>query len=497
LITLDTWETIRLRCVRDREPAKTVARELGLSKNTVKKYIRLLQAPQYQNPKRAFRLDAYRYQIDDLIRRSPKITAVRIGTQLRAFVDPDLEISERALRRYVATRRREIVGKEAFVRALYFPGDQMQFDFTPVKLVVAGVLTVVHLFVARLSYSGRIFARVSLREDQVALFGGILGAVVHFGGVPRVGVFDNAKTAVTRILRGRNRQENEAFRAFCGGLALEVEFAAPAKGNQKGGVEGANGFVEDNMFRPIPECEKLEAFNLALEQFCRGDEARRSSVHRETIGERFARERPSLRPLPASLPAACVRRIAHINKFAEAICDTNRYSVPTQWAHRDAVLELFEERVRVVVGDQVVAEHKRCTGKHQTMLDVRHAIELLAYKHRSIERAEIIAQGRLPAPLLALRDRLLAHDRARASRAFVPVLRLLLTHSSEIVAECVSQALICGTLDPAAIALLVRQRTAPLPPAAPILALRAPDGMQRPVVDLARYDLATLAEGRP
>ena len=493
---MDTWETIRLRCVRDREPVKTVARELGLSKNTVKKYIHSLQAPHYQRPERTCRLDAYRYHIDDLIRRSPKITAVRIGTQLRAFVDPDLEISQRALREYVANRRREIVGKEAFVRAHYFPGDEMQFDFTPVKLVVSGVLTIVHLFVARLSYSARLFARVSLREDQVALFAGILGAVVHFGGVPRVGVFDNAKTAVTRILRGRNREENEAFRTFCGGLALAMEYAAPAKGNQKGGVEGANGFIEDNMFRPTPECESVEEFNLLLEHFCRGDEARTSSVHRETIGERFAREQPTLRPLPTVLPAACVRRIARINKFAEAICDTNRYSVPTQWAHRDAVLELFEERVRIVVDDQVVAEHKRCTGKHQTMLDVRHAIELLAYKHRSVERAEIIMQSRLPAPLLALRDRLLAHDRARAGRAFVVVLRLLLTYSSEVVAECVSQALACGTLDPAAIALLVRQRTAPLPPAAPILALRAPEGIQRPVVDLARYDLAMLAEGR-
>ena len=99
---MDTWETIRLRCVRDREPVKTVARELGLSKNTVKKYIRSLQAPQYQSPKRTLRLDAYRYHIDNLIRRSPKITAVRIGNQLRAFVDPDLEISERSLRAYVA-----------------------------------------------------------------------------------------------------------------------------------------------------------------------------------------------------------------------------------------------------------------------------------------------------------------------------------------------------------------------------------------------------------
>jgi transposase len=494
---LDTWEIIRLRCVRDGEPIKLVARELGLSKNTVRKYVRSLQAPQHPGVKRACRLDVYRYHIDDLIRRSPRITAVRVGTQLRAFVDPDLQISERALRAYVANRRREIVAREAFVRALYVPGDQMQFDFTPVDLVVAGVLRRVHLFVARLSYSGRFFARLSFREDQVALFAGILGAVVHFGGVPRVAIFDNAKTAVTRILRGRNREENEAFRTFCGGLALEVEFAAPAKGNEKGGVEGFCGFVEDNMFRPTPECENLEAFNLELERFCRRDEARQSSVHRETIGERFARELHKLRPLPVVLPAPCVRRTARINKFAEAICETNRYSVPTQWAHRDAVLEIYENRLRIIVDDQVVAEHQRCSGKHQTMLDVRHAIELLAFKHRSVERAEIIAHSRLPAPLLALRDRLLEQDRAKAGRAFVTVLRLLLTSSAEVVAECVSQALICGTLDPAAIALLVRQRTTPLPAAAPILALRAPDGMQRPIVDLARYDLATLAEGRP
>jgi transposase len=314
LITLDLWETIRLRCVRDHEPIKTVARELGLSKNTVRKYVRSLQAPEHPGLKRTCRLDAYCYHIDDLLRRSPKITAARIGQQLRAFVDPDLHVSERSLREYVANRRREIVGKEAFVRALYVPGDQMQFDFTPVDLVVSGALSRVHLFVARLSYSGRLFARVSYREDQVALFAGILGAVQHFGGVPRVGIFDNAKTAVTRILRGRNRDENEAFRTFCGGLALEVEFAAPAKGNEKGGVECFNGFVEDNMFRPTPECESLEEFNILLVHFCRRDEARVLSAHRETIGERFAREQPKLRPLPAALPAACVRRIAQINK---------------------------------------------------------------------------------------------------------------------------------------------------------------------------------------
>jgi transposase len=491
---LDQWETIRLRCVRDGEPIKVVARDLGLSKNTVRKYVRSLQAPEHPGIDRSCRLDVYRYHIDEWLHRSPRITAVRIGALLRERVDEDLQIGERAMRYYVANRRREIVAKAAFVRSLYTTGHEMQFDFTPVKVLLSGVLMIVQLFVARLSYSGKLFARVSLHADQPALFGGLLDAVVHFGGVPKVGVFDNAKIAVTKVLRGRSREENEVFRAFCGALALAVEFAAPAKGNEKGGVEGACGFVEDNVFRPIPEYDRLDEINSDLLRFCERDEARRSSVHHETIGERFERERSTLRPLPMVLPATCVRRIARINKFAEVIYETNRYSVPSRWALRDAIIEVFDERLRIIVGDQCVAEHRRCLGRNQTMLDVRHSLDLLAFKHRSVEHAEIIVEGRLPVQFLELRERLFAEDRLHAGRRFVAVLRLLETYSIEIVCDCVVHALACGTLDPAAIALLARQRTASIPSAATVLALRSPEGLQRPQVDLERYGLDSLAE---
>jgi transposase len=490
---LDQWETIRLRCVRDGEPIKVVARDLGLSKNTVRKYVRSLQAPEHPGIDRSCRLDAYRYHIDELLHRSPRITAVRIGAQLRAYVDEDLQIGERALRYYVAKRRREIVAKAAFVRSLHTPGYEMQFDFTPVKVLLSGVLMVVQLFVARLSYSGKLFAQVSLHADQPALFVGLLGAVVHFGGVPKVGVFDNAKIAVTKVLRGRSREQNEVFRAFCGALALAVEFAAPAKGNEKGGVEGACGFVEDNVFRPIPEYERLDEINFDLLRFCERDETRTSSVHHETIGARFERERSSLRPLPVVLPATCVRRIARVNKFAEVIYETNRYSVPSRWAHRDAIVEVFDERLRIIVGDQCVAEHRRCPGRNQTMLDVRHSLDLLAFKHRSVEHAEIIVEGRLPVQFLELRERLFAEDRLQAGRRFVAVLRLLEAYSIEIVGDCIVHALACGTLDPAAIALLARQRTTSIPSATAALALR-PGALQRPQVDLNRYALDSLAE---
>lgn len=121
----------------------------------------------------------------------------------------------------------------------------------------------------------------SVHEDQPSLFTGILKSLQFFGGLPRVAVFDNAKTAVQRVLRGRSREQNAKFREFCGSLALEVEFAAPRRGNEKGGVEGLMGYMEDNFFRPIPQFESLEVLNAALERFCKADMQREHSTHRE------------------------------------------------------------------------------------------------------------------------------------------------------------------------------------------------------------------------
>ena len=225
-----------------------VARELGLAPNTVRKYLRQDGPPKRAARPRARLLDRYATHIDELIRSTPKITAVRVGSYLRQNVDTELNVDERTLREYVAARRAVLVPREAFVRAAYAPGDQSQFDFSPMSVLLAGVVVVVQVFVVRLSYSGRFMARASTRCDQPSLFAGLLAGFAAFGGLTRTSIFDNASTAVKRVLRGRNRAENEAFTALRGGLALHVAFAAPAKGNEKGGVEGVHGYIEDNFF---------------------------------------------------------------------------------------------------------------------------------------------------------------------------------------------------------------------------------------------------------
>ena len=150
---METWETIRLRCRRDKEQIKPLARELGIAPNTVRKYLRSDTPPKRAATPRAKLLDPYQSHIDALLQSTPKITAKRIGSYLRQNVDAEIAVDERTLRQYVADRRSILVPKEAFIRASYAPGDQSQFDFSPMPVYLGGILVKVELFVVRLSYS--------------------------------------------------------------------------------------------------------------------------------------------------------------------------------------------------------------------------------------------------------------------------------------------------------------------------------------------------------
>jgi transposase len=493
---MEIWESIRLRCRRDGAQIKPTARELGIAPNTLRKYLRQDTPPKSKTLPRPKVLDRYHSHIDELIRSTPRITAARIGSYLRQNVDADLRIGERALRIYVADRRKVLVPREAFIRAAYAPGDQSQFDFSPMSVYLGGVLVVVQLFVLRLSYSGRFMARASMRCDQPALFAGLLAGFTTFGGLTRCALFDNASTAVKHVLRGRDRTENEAFAAFRGGLALHVAFAAPAKGNEKGGVEGVHGYIEDNFFRPIPSFADLKELNEALATFCDASLEREHSTYHEKIGDRFAHEKSTLLALPTILPRACITRYARVNKFSEVSFESNDYSVPTQYAHRHAVIEIYENRISIIVENELIAQHPRGFGRNERFLDPRHYVALLAHKHRAAETALVLSDGRIPQELHDLFDRYRQADSATATKNWTQVLTLLADAPVDDLVQAVTHACARGTDDPAAIALLLRQHRAPAQK--PTIELhRLPESARIETAhpDLTAYATALLMEG--
>jgi transposase len=494
LITLDIWETIRIRCVAGKEPIKRVARELGISKNTVKKYVVSGTIPlPTKNVNRPSRMSTFETEVDRLLHQTPKITARRIAQVIRETIDPTFAMNERSIREYVAERRRHVKPKEVFVRLVYAPGDQVQFDFKDVLARIDGKETKLHMFVARLSYSTMCFARCYFTEDRPALFDGLVSSCVRFGGIPREGIFDNATTAVKRVLRGRNRELNTEFSALCGSLALKMHFAAPAKGNEKGGVEGTHGYIEDNFFRPMPYYQSLEDLNQALEIFT--DLFLERRVDGECVAERFERERSALLPLPEPLPDTCIRDTVRINKFAEALYKTNRYSVPTRCAYQDAIIEVFHDRVRIVLfGNAVIAEHKRLFGKRQSSLDPRHFIHLLSSKNRAVLHAEVFHCKTFNVSLKSLLNAYAENDPEKAGKRFMRVISLLEHYAVDHIAAAVDTAIRRGTSDPAAIELILKQEERQCYEVPPLTIEPGTVGASRPIVDLDSYDLDSLKE---
>jgi transposase len=486
LISLKIWETIRIRCVRDKEPYKLVARDLGISKNTVKKYALSDEPPQLSSPAgRPASMARYEAQVDQLLRETPKITATRIAQVIRQTIDPTFCVSERSVREYIASRRSKLVPKEAFVRLVYLPGEQVQYDFKDVVARIAGVEMKLHMFVARLSFSTAFFAYCYQSEDRPSLFHGLVSSCVHLGGVAREGVFDNATTAVKRILRGRDRLVANDYAALCGTLALKMQFAAPAKGHEKGGVEGLHGWIEDAFFRPMPDFRSLPELNAALVNLSNQYLERR--VGRELIKDRFLRDCIALGPLPEPLPSTCVRDTSRINKFGEITYKTNRYSVPTHYAHRDAVIEIFHDRIRVLVDNIEIAEHERSFGRNEAILDPVHFIDLLSFKHRAVVRAEVFRQRSFNAVLRKLLNGYVENDPVTAGRRFMRVISLLEKHPMTALVDAVHVTLQRGTDDPAAIALALRQGEHPFCAAPPLRLPPGTRGSARPAANLQQY----------
>lgn len=460
---MNQWELIRLRCLRDKQPIMQVAREFGVAENTVRKYVRSDQPPTKIKLKRSSILDEYQPIIDDYLKHTPKITSRRIGALLRERHGLKEIIGECMMRRYISRRREMLVPREAFIRAEYEAGDQAQFDFSPMKVCIAGREITAQIFVMRLSYSGYFFARASLYEDQPSLFCGLNESFLFFGGLPRVAVFDNAKTAVTKVHPGRKRFENETFQAFRGSLALQVEYAAPAKGNEKGGVEGMHGYIEDNFFRPIPHFESMNELNESLYQFCLREIDRMHSTHKESVRVRFDRERVLLRALPQHMPKPTITGSVRVNKFSEITINTHKYSVPTKYAFRQVSYEISEDTVCIMIDGEIIATHQRSQLRNGAVIDPLHYVGLLLKKHRAAHRAFALAHGRVPDSLQRLYTQMALQDESSATKQWTRVLALGSTYGLTAVAQAAEVGMSRGCIDSDSIELIVRQSRDPLP----------------------------------
>jgi transposase len=445
MLGMDQVFVVRHKVLVEGRSARDVARELGISRNTVRRYVEgaepVRSSPVRQRPV----LEAVRGRVDAMLEDSPRWTGGKqrlTATQLhRMIVAEGHQVGVTLVKECVAEWKRQ--RQEVFVPLVYRPGDLGEVDFFEVIVDIEGKRRKAWMFVMRLMHSGRDFAWLYDRQDQVSFLDGHVRAFAHFGAVPLRLLFDNLRAAVAKVLVGAERKLTRRFEALAAHYVFEPCFARPRTGHDKGGVEGRGKGIRWQHLVPIPVGESLAAISADLV----AQLDRRAAEHRDaegrTIAERFEVERGRMLPSPlhAFRPHAVV--LAGASRRSLVKVEGAVYSVPCDWAGLDVTVHVGAADVEIVgpTGREV---HPRLRFG-QRSVRYRHYIRELARKPQALRQVADDLLAELGEPFVSA-WRLLVDERGprEAARAFAQVLKGLERHGEKIATERISAALARG-----------------------------------------------------
>ena len=332
---VEMYARVRRACRVEGMSTREASRVFGLDRKTVRKMLSFSAPPGYRRgkPPRRPKLGPFTGIIDRILEddrtshHKQRHTAKRIFDRLRdeyGFTGGYTIVKD-----YV--RERRLRSREMFVPLVHSPG-HAQADFGEAMAVIGGVARKVHFLAFDLPHSDACFVKAYPAETTEAFCDGHNAAVAFFGGVPRSILYDNTKLAVARILGDGKRQRTRVFTELQSHYLFEDRFGRPGKGNDKGKVEGLVGFIRRNFLVPVPRAESFEALNDALAGQCRRRQAARLRGHKETIGERLARDREAFLPLPPAPYDACDKRPGRVSSLSLVRCRGNDYSAPVAYA---------------------------------------------------------------------------------------------------------------------------------------------------------------------
>jgi len=374
-------------------PVKAIARELGFSRNTVRRYLAAGGWVEYKNPERPGLLDGLEGWLEEQFHRH-RGNAEVVRQELHS--QKGLAVSLRTVERAVADWRQDLAVRGlATVRYETKPGDQAQIDFGEKEVLIAGELTKVHLFVLVLGYSRRIYVEAFPDQKLASWLAGTENAFRRFGGVTRTVLTDNAKALVTRHdVQSREVSYSPAFLAFSRHWGFEPRSCSPYRARTKGKVESAVGYVKHNALagREFSSWQALEA-HLAL-WMDRIADRRFIQELEATPLDRFGLEAPSLKPLAGRVNFLQEREL--VRKVHPDLCvevDTNHYSVPWKNIGESVSVVVSKGQVLIRYAGREIARHEQSTARGSRIIDARH------YEGLTLPAAPRVSVGELQRPL--------------------------------------------------------------------------------------------------
>lgn len=347
-------------------PLRRMARELGVSRNTIRRHLRPVEG--YARRARKSAIDPFKPWIVEHAERY-EYNAIRLYQELTTL---GYERGYEAVKRFVRSLRPK-KGRQAFMRIETRPGDQAQVDWGEFKKVRLGSTVVdLHFFCMTLSWSRDIEGLWFLSEDLLTLERAHVAIFKRWGGIPRRLRYDNMKTVV-QSGQGIKAVWNPGFLGFARRCGFKPEACHVKSPFEKGKVESSIDYVRHNFF-PGRKAGCVESMQRQFDEW--NNRIARRRIHgttHERPMDRFVKEQPLLQALPACLPEPVELAQAQVYKDCHVSFQGNRYSVPHRWAGSTVQIHASQDQVAIYAQGKQVATHRRMLkGAHRHVTDPKH-----------------------------------------------------------------------------------------------------------------------------
>jgi transposase len=493
MLVVETIAKVRRDHIVDKKPIKAIARDRGLSRNTVRKVLRSGETSfAYEREDQPYpKLGPYLDELERLLAENEKRSRRERVTLLRLSEDlgrSGYSGGYDAVRRYAQRWRAALAsgGSDAFIPLSFSPGEAYQFDWSHEIVVLGGVTITLKVAHVRLCHSRMMFVRAYPRETQEMVFDAHERAFLFFGGACTRGIYDNMKTAVDGIFTGKERRFNRRFEQMCSHYLVEPVACTPGAGWEKGQVENQVGTVRKRFFAPRLHFATLEELNNWLQAAC--VDYAKAMAHPEfkerKVWDVYSEEKAALVPWVGPFDGFA-ETTATASKTCLVRFDRNRYSVKAKAANRPVSLRTYAGRVEIRLDGEIVANHARVFNRDQVVYDPWHYLPVLARKPGALRNGAPFKNWELPPALARVRRRLVGSD--DADRQFVAILAAVMDDGLEAVEAACTKALNDGPCgQDVVLNILARQREEDQPPP-----LDVPSALTlsiEPAADCARYD---------
>src|ERR1700729_2017739 len=449
---MELLSVIRRWHYRDHFSIREISRRTGLLRNTVRKYLRSDSVePKFCVRDRPSKLDPYADKLSQMLRqeagksRKQKRTIKQLHADLAALGYDGSTIAWRlspVIGRPLesGSRRPPAVAYSCPWRS--WPARLSSSIGRKIGRSFAGERTKLQVAHFKLSCSRAFFLRAYPQQTHEMLFDAHNHAFRVLGGVPRRGIYDNMRTAVDKVGRGKNRQVNVRFAAMVGHFLFEAEFCNPASGWEKGQIEKNVQDARHRLWQPTPNFPTLAALNDWLETRCRELWAQTpKGSQADTVADAWAEEVQRLMRLPRPFDGF-VEYAKRVSPTCLVHLDRNRYSVPASFANRPVSVRVYPSKLVVAAEGQIICEHPRNIdrthdGPGRTTYDWRHYLAVIQRKPGALRNGAPFLE--LPDAFRRLQQHLL--KRPGGDREMVEVLALVLHHDEQAVLVAVELAL--------------------------------------------------------